>query len=605
MKKSYTLLCIFFSVLSSIAQKQGEARIDSMLAVLLKMDDDSNKVELLNSISYDYYSRNPGEGLKYGKQALSLAEKLGWKIGVGESYKNIGNIYWAKSDYPKALDYYFKALHVNEEINYKRGIAKCLTNIALICRVQSDYSGAIKYHENAIRIFEELGIESGVSMNLENIAEMCSEQKDYTKALEYYSRVLKIEEKLNTPANIASCLSGMGRIFQSQLDFGKAMEYYSRALKLSEELGNRKSKALIMGYMATANLDMAGKQSNATETVKFRAFQTAKTYVDSAITIDIELGDLENLFTLYNTLSKINEQLGNKDAALAAYKNYSATKDSVYNSEKSKSIAQIQSKYEEEKTEALHQAELRKQKLVRNGFVGGFAVVLIFAGIFFRQRNKISKARKRSDELLLNILPEETAEELKATGTAKAKDFDEVTVLFTDFKNFTLMSERLSAQELVNEINYCYSAFDNIIGKYGIEKIKTIGDSYMCAGGLPVANKTNAQDIVSAALEIRDFMLSEKQKRETEGKPFFEIRIGCHTGSVVAGIVGIRKFAYDIWGDTVNIASRMESSGEAGKVNMSGATYELVKDKFRCEHRGKISAKNKGEIDMYFVEQRA
>ena len=218
------------------------------------------------------------------------------------------------------------------------------------------------------------------------------------------------------------------------------------------------------------------------------------------------------------------------------------------------------------------------------------------------QKKAVEVEKKKSDDLLLNILPAEVAEELKAKGTTTAKDFSEVTVLFTDFKNFTLMSEKLSAQELVNQINYCYSAFDNIITKHGIEKIKTIGDSYMCAGGLPVANTTNAEDTVSAALEIRDFMLAEKQKRESEGKPFFEIRIGCNTGSVVAGIVGIKKFAYDIWGDTVNIASRMESSGEPGKVNISGSTYKLVKDKFKCEHRGEIEAKNKGMIDMYFVE---
>lgn len=189
------------------------------------------------------------------------------------------------------------------------------------------------------------------------------------------------------------------------------------------------------------------------------------------------------------------------------------------------------------------------------------------------------------------------------TGTTQAKDFEMVTVMFTDFKNFTSMSERMNAQELVNEINFCYSAFDTIISKYGIEKIKTIGDSYMCAGGLPVANATNAADTVNAAIDIRDFMFHEKQKRDAEGKPFFEIRIGCNTGPVVAGIVGIKKFAYDIWGDAVNIASRMESSGEAGKVNISGSTFEMVRDQFRCTHRGKISAKNKGEVDMYFAER--
>jgi predicted ATPase/class 3 adenylate cyclase/tRNA A-37 threonylcarbamoyl transferase component Bud32 len=215
---------------------------------------------------------------------------------------------------------------------------------------------------------------------------------------------------------------------------------------------------------------------------------------------------------------------------------------------------------------------------------------------------ELKEEKDKSENLLLNILPAETAEELKRTGTSKAKEFGQATVLFTDFKNFTRMSEHLNAQELVSEINYCYSAFDNIVSKYGIEKIKTIGDSYMCAGGLPVENKTNPEDALMAALEIRDFMLQEKQKREADGKNFFEIRIGLHTGPVVAGIVGTRKFAYDIWGDTVNIASRMESSGEPGKVNISGSTYELIKEKFICNYRGKMEAKNKGMIDMYFVE---
>jgi class 3 adenylate cyclase len=284
---------------------------------------------------------------------------------------------------------------------------------------------------------------------------------------------------------------------------------------------------------------------------------------------------------------------------------FSELNDTLMNEENKKQFAEMNAKYETEKKDN-EISQLNKdrdvQEIIRNSFMGGFAVVLLFAGIFFSQRNKIRKGKRRSDELLLNILPEETAEELKETGTAKAKSFDSVSVLFTDFKNFSQASEKLSPEELVAEINHCYSGFDEIIVKHGLEKIKTIGDSYMCAGGLPIPNKTNAEDIVRAALEICDFMKREKQKGETEGKPYFEVRIGCHTGPVVAGIVGTKKFAYDIWGDTVNIASRMESSGEAGKVNISEATYELVKDKFHCIPRGKISAKNKGEIEMYFVE---
>jgi class 3 adenylate cyclase len=213
--------------------------------------------------------------------------------------------------------------------------------------------------------------------------------------------------------------------------------------------------------------------------------------------------------------------------------------------------------------------------------------------------------KKKSDVLLLNILPEEIAEELKIKGSVDAKNFEYVTVMFTDFKNFTKISEKLSPTELVAEIHNYFKVFDTIISKYNIEKIKTIGDSYMCAGGLPVANKTNASDVILAAIEIQKFMQNDMRQRINEMKPckeIFEIRIGINTGAVVAGIVGVKKFAYDIWGDTVNIASRMESSGIEGKINISGSTYKLVKDKFKCTYRGKIEARNKGEIDMYFVE---
>jgi class 3 adenylate cyclase len=211
--------------------------------------------------------------------------------------------------------------------------------------------------------------------------------------------------------------------------------------------------------------------------------------------------------------------------------------------------------------------------------------------------------KQKSDNLLMNILPYETAEELKHTGAAKSRRFSLVTVMFTDFRNFTAVAEHLEPEKLIAEIHHYFSLFDQVIHKYNIEKIKTIGDSYMCAGGLPEENNTNPFDVVMAALEIQELMLEKKQQREKDNKVYFECRLGIHTGPVVAGIVGTKKFAYDIWGDTVNVASRMEASGEVGMVNISESTYHLVKDRFNCSYRGKIPTKNKGEIDMYFVDR--
>ncbi|MCW3120915.1 MAG: hypothetical protein JWQ38_407 [Flavipsychrobacter sp.] len=209
----------------------------------------------------------------------------------------------------------------------------------------------------------------------------------------------------------------------------------------------------------------------------------------------------------------------------------------------------------------------------------------------------LEKEKEKSESLLLNILPTEVIDELKETGHSKARLFNHVSVLFTDFVDFTSISEHLTPEDLVSEIDICFKAFDAIMEKNGLEKIKTIGDAYLAVCGLPMEDEFHARKTVTAAIEIMEFI----KKRNQEGGPF-EIRIGINTGSVVAGIVGVKKFAYDIWGDTVNTASRMQQNSDIGKINISGSTYEDVKEDFNCNYRGKINAKHKGMIDMYFVE---
>jgi len=211
--------------------------------------------------------------------------------------------------------------------------------------------------------------------------------------------------------------------------------------------------------------------------------------------------------------------------------------------------------------------------------------------------------KKRSDELLLNMLPAEIVEELKTKGSAVPRVYKSASVLFADIKNFTKWAESLSPRELIDTLQQLFSEFDDVLAANYIEKIKTIGDAYMCAGGLPMKNNSHPFNIVLAAFGLQQAITRLDERRANEGGEPWLMRIGIHTGAVVTGVVGKTRTVYDMWGDTVNIANRLEAACTPGRVNISEATYSIIKDYFECEYRGKIQAKHKGEIDMYFVNR--
>jgi PAS domain S-box-containing protein len=219
------------------------------------------------------------------------------------------------------------------------------------------------------------------------------------------------------------------------------------------------------------------------------------------------------------------------------------------------------------------------------------------------QKQTIEQEQEKSEKLLLNILPFEVAKQLKSKGRAGTRSYKLVSVLFADFKGFSKISKTLDPKDLVNILDSYFATFDEITGRHYIEKIKTIGDAYMCAGGLPLSNKSNPVDAVLAGLEIQSYLNALNDTKVLNNLQVWELRLGIHTGPVVAGVVGKKRFAYDIWGDTVNVASRMEQSGHVGMVNISGITYDYIKDFFDCDYRGKIETKNLGKIDMYFVNR--
>jgi len=300
---------------------------------------------------------------------------------------------------------------------------------------------------------------------------------------------------------------------------------------------------------------------------------------------------------------------GDYRGSLADYKLHTLYKDSVFNQDKKTEIMRLgmvrkmdADSLKSAQARQVVELKYRQQRTYTYLGVAGMLLLIGFSFFIVRERGKSEQERKKSDNLLLNILPAEVAEELRTKGTTTAKHFDNVTVLFTDFVNFTDTGGRMSPQSLIDELHTCFKKFDEITSRYNIEKIKTIGDAYLAIGGLPSADPLHAEHAVKAAIDINAFMQDRIAKL---GNKTFEIRIGIHSGSVVAGIVGVKKFAYDIWGDTVNTAARMEQNSVAGKINISQTTYELVKDKIHCEYRGEIEAKGKGVMKMYYIAHRS
>ncbi|TFG74361.1 MAG: adenylate/guanylate cyclase domain-containing protein, partial [Flavobacteriales bacterium] len=368
----------------------------------------------------------------------------------------------------------------------------------------------------------------------------------------------------------------------------------ARAITVLEELGDYYPIAVYLTYMSDIYADEGD-------------WDAAFGYAQRSLRLAKQYGLKEQISDAYLKLSELYEKTGYTGASLKYYKNYIAFRDSVKNLTTVQSMANLQRSRMQAEVDLANQQK-RTQTIVSIATaVALFLIFLLAAGLYRRNRfirrtkEVIQQEKDRSESLLLNILPEDTANELKAHGKVTAKKFEAVTVMFTDFQRFTSYAENLSPEQLVESIGFYFSKFDEIMEKYGLEKIKTIGDAYMCAGGLPFPSKGHALKMVKAAFEILDFVQDSKANGASEHHRF-EIRIGINTGPLVAGVVGSKKFSYDIWGDTVNVASRMESNSEAGKINISEATFELIKDEFECEFRGEIEAKNRGKIKMYFVK---
>ena len=601
-------------------------------------------VAMNNLIQDRYLFDQPDTAFVLAGRLERFAQRHGMRNWVAAAIQSKGGSHYVRGNYDSAVHYFELSIPLFEADGIKRGMASSLGNIANILTDQGDYVRGVEYYTRALRLHEEVGNTQGVGIQLMNIGLAYHELGEPKMAMTYFQRALESHERIDFRPGIADCLVNIGNEHLVQKAYAQAENYFQRSLAIFEELTDRVSAAYVMAAMGGLRIEQG-------------RYMEARSHIEKALEVQREVGDgnelaigLIALGKVYmaqgehrNALAPLEEALsiaerigaqhriaeaagalyrsyralGNTTLALVNHEKSIAARDSIQQEANQRELFRQEYQYQYQKRafadsvafaaeSAIQQKEIQRQKTVRNGFMGGFGLVALFAAVFFFQRNRIGREKKRSEELLLNILPEQVAEELKAKGEAEAKLIDQVSVLFTDFKGFTAMSEQVSAKQLVHDLHECFSAFDRICERHGIEKIKTIGDAYMAVGGLPTPNTTHATDVITAALEMRDFIAEGKARKIANGLPFFEIRIGVHTGPVVAGIVGVKKFQYDIWGDTVNTAARMESSGEVGKVNISRSTYILAQEEpgLVFVPRGEVKAKGKGELEMWFVDRK-
>jgi len=590
---------------------------DSAFYFAQMLFDFANKKNLMEEMSLAkktqgascFIRSNYPKAIELYQQSLAISKEISDKSGMASNLGNIGLVYERKGYYLKALDYQQRCLDIKEEISDTLGIAAALNNIGNIYKNLENYPKAMEYYKRFYVLIKKLSHISGMAMALNNIGLAYKNLGDLPKALEYYQQSLKVNKEIPDKRGMAHTLNNIGNVYKEQDDYLKALEYYKKSLKIKEEISDKRGMVNTLNNIGNTYY-MLGDHT------------TAISWCEKGFNISEEINILEGQKKACQCLYDVHKTLGNTNKALEYHERVTLLNDSLQAKETSKKLQQMEFKRqmredslvrEKEKlsVQIAHEKELRRKKRTRNIYLIVAAIFLLVAVGFYRRILFVRKAKKaieyeknRSDHLLLNILPEEIAEELKEKGSANARNYDRVSILFTDFKGFTQISEKLSAEELVKEINTCFKAFDVICKKYNVEKIKTIGDSYMAAGGLPVHTEKSIKNTVLAGIEMAEFIFNRKQKQKNKDEIRFEMRLGIHTGSVVAGIVGETKFQYDIWGDAVNIASSMENSGKAGKVNISKSTYELIKEDptFKFESRGEVKTRDKGIIEMWFVE---
>jgi len=581
--------------------------------------DETGIVLILNEFSEAYWETDPKKSIECGEEALKLAQKQADRGQEALALRNIGVAHRNLSDYDKALDYLMKSLRIRKEIEDPKEIADSLHHMGIIYDYLNNFEKALEYHHNALKIEKEIGYQEGIAASLHNIGIIHHLSGHHDEALKYYKEGLQIRQEIGDRQGMAASMNNIGVLYMDISNYTEALKSFFDALKIFTEIGQDYEVANISNNMGKLYTDI-------------KEYDKALLYLEKGLGMAEKIGAKELIRENYSFFSDLHIAKEDYKKALEYYKKSEDVKNSIFTAESQAKIADIHAQYITEKKQKeiellkkdneISKLELDRQKLLldrqklmQHSLLGGFIFVLLLALVVYNRylfkkkaHAKLEEAhllimeeKAKSDKLLLNILPVRVANDLKEKGKTEPESFENVTVYFSDVVGFTNLSSHLDPKILIDELNDIFTAFDNIIEKYQCERVKTIGDAYLCVCGMPEENPNHAENMMLAAIEIIRYL----RQRNTASEIQWRIRIGIHTGKVVGGVVGIKKYIYDVFGDTINTASRMESNSEPMRINVSEATYQILKNRFPFVERQSVAVKGKGEMKMYFVDDEA
>ena len=589
-KKASYFLIGFFCFITHTVSGQNQKLADSLVKIY-KQDtvQGEAKLELLRKLSFNEIN-NLQLALQYAEELIRLSASSGNQLYLHRGYFQKGNKKRLLGNLEEALQAYFKSGDAARKANFFTGEGITYSAIADVYSISNNHNNAMLYYNKAIATLRKSKDSVVLGSAISNAGDEFLNHKNYDSALLYFRESTVIFEKVNYLIGKAYSLGNIGMVYANLGANILAEKNINEAIGMLEKLEDYYPICVYLISMSDIYHEKKDEQ-------------TAMSYASRSLQLAQQYGLKEQIADANLKLSELYERAGKPGESFKYYKSHIAYRDSLNNIQSVQKMADLRTDYEvsqkQVEVDLLHQQK-RNQQIIVSSLIIILALGAILLGTLYWYFKTISREKKRSESLLLNILPAETAKELKLNGKVDAVKFNEVTVLFTDFVQFSKFAEHVKPEQLVKSMDFYFKSFDEITTKYGIEKIKTIGDSYMCVCGLPTANPAHAKNVINAAKEM--ISLVKNNLHAQDGLSHFDVRIGVHTGPVVAGIVGIKKWQYDIWGDTVNIASRMESKSLPGRINLSETTWLLIKDEFACEYRGEIEVKNRGLLKMYFLE---